>query len=55
MCQMLGPLKPSKGLLPVLSIQPMDMLEIYYIGPISPIAKSGARFICITVDYATKD
>ena len=51
MCQMIGPLRPTKGLLPVVSIQVGDVLAFDYIGPFTPIAKSGARFIGIAVDY----
>lgn len=50
-CQMIGPLRPTKGLLPVVSLQVGDILAFDYIGPFTPIAKSGARFIGIGVDY----
>ena len=53
-CQMLGPLRPSQGLLPIVHLQPMDCLGIDYIGPFTPIARSGARFIIIGVDYFTR-
>jgi hypothetical protein len=53
-CQFLGPLKPSQGLMPVLHLQPLDMMGIDFIGPFSPIALSGARYIIIAVDYATR-
>lgn len=54
MCQMIGPLRPTKGLLPVVSIQVGDILAFDYIGPITPIAKSGARFIGLNVDYFSR-
>lgn len=50
-CQSLGPLKPTQGLLPVLHLQPLDCIGLDYIGPFSPISKSGARYILIAVDY----
>ena len=53
-CQCLGTLRPTQGLLPILHLQPLDCMGIDYIGPFSPIAKSGARFIVIVVDYATR-
>lgn len=40
---MIGPLRPTKGLLPVVSLQVADVLAFDYIGPFTPIAKSGAR------------
>ena len=53
-CQMLGPLKPTRGLLPILQLQPLDMLGIDFIGPFRPISNSGARYICIAVDYFSR-
>lgn len=53
-CQMLGPLKPTQGHLPVVSLQPLDIMGIDYIGPFTPIAESGARFIVIAVDYISR-
>ena len=53
-CQMLGPLRPSQGLLPIVQIQPWDCFGVDYMGPITPVAESGARFIIIGVDYMTR-
>lgn len=53
-CQMLGPIRPTQGLLPVVSLQPLDLMGIDFIGPFTPIAESGARFIAISVDYMTR-
>ena len=50
-CQMIGHLRPTTGLLPVVSLQVGDILALDYIGPVTPIAKSGTRFIGICVDY----
>ena len=48
---MLGSLKPTEALLPIVSIQPFDLVGTDYLGSISPISKRGARFIQIGVDY----
>ena len=53
-CQMLGPLRPSAGLLPVLHLQPMDMLGADWMGPISPLSLTGSRYLCVAIDYATR-
>jgi hypothetical protein len=51
---MLGPLRPTKGLLPILQLQPLDLLGVDFIRPFRPIADSGARYICIAVDYFSR-
>jgi transposase InsO family protein len=53
-CQKLGPLRPSRGLLPIIQVQPLDVLGIDYIGPIRPVPQSGAKYIVIAVDYFTR-
>ena len=53
-CQMLGPLRPSQGLLPIVQLQPWDCFGTDYMGPITPVAESGARFIIIGVDYMSR-
>lgn len=53
-CQLLGPLRPSQGLMPVMQLQPMDMLGMDFLGPISPRGPNGERYIIILVDYATR-
>jgi len=50
---MIGPIRPLGLLLPILQLQPLDMLGINYLGPISPVARSGARYILVIVDYFT--
>jgi len=52
-CQMIGPLRPSSSLLPILQLQPLDILGIDYLRPISPIARLGARYILVMVNYFT--
>lgn len=53
-CQMLGPLRPNVGLLPVLQLQPLDMIGLDFMGPISPRSDEGDRYILIVVDYCTR-
>ena len=48
---MIGPLRPTKGLLPVVSLQVGDVLAFDYIDLFTPIAKSEVRSIEICVDY----
>jgi len=52
-CQMVGPLRPTGNLLPILQLQPFDMLGIDFLGLISPIARGGARYVLVMVDYFT--
>lgn len=51
---MIGPLRSIKGLLPVVSLQVEDVLTFDYIGPFTPIAKSEASSIGISVDYFSR-
>ena len=53
-CQMVTILRPRKGLTPVVAIQPMDIIGIDYIGPFTPVSKSGCKFIIMAVDYMTR-
>jgi len=54
-CQLVGPLRPSAGLLPIIQLQPLDMLGIDFIGPITPItAENHCQYIVIAVDYFTR-
>ncbi|RDI83557.1 hypothetical protein Vi05172_g6513 [Venturia inaequalis] len=53
-CQFLGPLRPTRAILPILTIAPMDLVGMDYVGPMNPIAVSGAKFILIVVDYFTR-
>lgn len=54
-CQMVGSLRPSQGLLPILLLQPMDLIGMDFIGPLTPVVQStGARYIVIVVDYFTR-
>lgn len=54
-CQMLGPLRPTRGLLPILHLQPWDLVWIDYIGPFIPITdETSSRYIILAVEYLTK-
>ncbi|RDW59800.1 hypothetical protein BP6252_12887 [Coleophoma cylindrospora] len=53
-CQALGPVRPTVGLLPIMHIQPLDMIAIDWIGPFSPVSTSGNKYICVIADYATR-
>jgi len=54
-CHLVGPLRPSAGLLPIVQLQPLDMLGIDFIGPVTPITiNTGYRYIVIAVDYFTR-
>ena len=53
-CQLFGPLRPSAGIRPIVHLQPMDMIGLDFIGPISPVSESGNRYIVILVDYFTR-
>lgn len=53
-CQFLGPLRPGRNLIPVLAIQPLDMIGMDFIGPITPRGPAGEAYILIAVDYATR-
>ena len=53
-CQLFGPLRPSAGIRPIVHLQPMDMIGLDFIGPISPVSTSGNRYIVILVDYFTR-
>ena len=53
-CQLFGPLCPSAGIRPIVHLQPMDMLGLDFIGPISPVSESGNWYIVILVDYFTR-
>ena len=53
-CQSIRPIRPSQGLLPILHLMPLDCMGIDFIGPFTPVARSGARYICIGVDYFSR-
>ena len=52
-CQLMGPLKPSAGIRPIVQLKPMDMVGMNFIGPIAPASGNGNNYIGILVDYFT--
>lgn len=50
-CQSMGPLHPSTSPKLVMTLQPMDMLGMDFLGPITPNSRSGSVYIIIAVDY----
>lgn len=53
-CQFLGPLRPTRAILPIITIAPMDMIGMDYVGPIKPESLTGNKYILIVVDYFTR-
>ena len=54
-CQRFGPLHPVKReLKTLLNLQPMDMIGIDFMGPISPRTPNDNRYILLAVDYFSR-
>ena len=54
-CQFGCPFPPrAVGLRPVVHLQPMDLLGMDFLGPISPQSQSGCRYVLIIIDYFTR-
>lgn len=53
-CQRFGPLKPTAGQKPILSLQPMDMLGMDFLDPIKPMGIGRNRYILIVMDYYSR-
>lgn len=54
-CQKMGPLRRNGRLPhPILQVQPMDMIGMDYLGPISPRTSSGMLYVLIVVDYFSR-
>ena len=53
-CQQLGPLRNSTQIKPILSLQPMDMMGMDFLGPITPHSKNGSVYILLAVDYFSR-
>lgn len=60
-CQRFGPLRRGKNspnsqrkLKIILNVQPMDMIGIDFVGPISPESVRGMKYILIAVDYFSR-
>ena len=54
LCQQLGPLRNSTQVKPILSLQPMDMMGMDFLGPITPHSKNGSVYILLAVDYFSR-
>jgi hypothetical protein len=52
-CQVFVTIKPSAGIKPVVYLQPMDMVGMDFIGPLT-ISSHGNRYIIILVDYFSR-
>ena len=51
-CQLVGPFKPSAGHLPILLLQPFDMLGMNFIDPITPVMTPFCyKYIVIAIGY----
>ena len=53
-CQRFGPLRNSTQVKPIMSLQPMDLMGMDFIGPITPHSLSGSVYILIVVDYFSR-
>ena len=53
-CQRLGPLRNSTQVKPIMSLQPMDLLGMDFVGPINPKSKNGSVYILLAVDYFSR-
>ena len=53
-CQQLGPLRNSTQVKPIFSLQPMDMMGMDFLGPITPDSKNGSVYILLAVDYFSR-
>jgi Integrase zinc binding domain len=54
-CQKLGPRRKSTTLIPIIKFEPLVMMGLDFLGPISPhCRRTGAKYILIAVDYFTQ-
>ena len=53
-CQQFGPLRNSSPIKLILALQPMDLLGMDFLGPITPNSFNGSVYIIIAVDYFSK-
>ena len=53
-CQKLGPCRNSTQIQPIMSLQPMDLMGMDFVGPISPHSVNGSVYIILTVDYFSR-
>ena len=50
-CQRMGPKRTAQPVKPLLSLQPMDLMGMDFLGPITPNSIQGSVYILIVVDY----
>jgi transposase InsO family protein len=53
-CQRIAPLRLHPDVRPILSLQPFDLVGIDYVGPITPAAGNGDKYVLIIVDYFSR-
>ena len=53
-CQRMGPRRSSTQVKPIMSLQPMDLLSMDFVGPITPHSKNGSVYIILAVDYFSR-
>ena len=53
-CQRMGPRRNSTQVRPIVSLQPMDLLGMDFIGPITPNSRNGSVYILVVVDYFSR-
>lgn len=53
-CQRMGPKRSAQPVKPLLSLQPMDLLGMDFLGPITPNSTQGSVYILIVVDYFSR-
>jgi Integrase zinc binding domain len=50
-CQRIAPLRLHPDVRPILSLQPFDLVGMDYVGPITPVADNGDKYVLVIVDY----
>jgi len=53
-CQLIGPMRPNTSLLPIMELQPFDMLAFDFMEPISPASRKGNKYVLVIVDYFSR-
>ena len=53
-CQRIGPRKNSSQVKPITSLQPMDLMGMDFVGPITPNSVNGSVYILLAVDYFSR-
>lgn len=53
-CQRMGPLRSSTQIKPIMSLQPLDLLGMDFLGPINPASRNGSKYILLVVDYFSR-